>query len=348
LKKRILSILFAVTLILSFGLMTGPVSASPGAPTIDGVIDIGEWGTPLCTETGVFQTVTVYAYATTDALYLAFDTGDTTDERGEAGLGVLDWNIGLVGSDMTVPWRYALRTKISPDESWGVAWSAIDNGYYGCWEDTWNPNPAPLDKYWEIPAGLEMVTSFNTGLRVTEFKVPMSIMFDGTHGWDGLSAGDVLLLGGTFQGEDDLGHSEMLWWPTGINHSDAGTYAEVTVPAGAATVTTDVVEDIIQITIDPTSFNFGQLRQGQCAVPQPLTITSGSNMDIVVGASTISPFYSAALSIGTADDWELVNDWADDVVQGGTLNTNLKVCVPVSWDAGIETGTIIFWAEATP
>ncbi len=227
-KKKILSVLITVALILSFGLMAAPVAAAdPGTPTIDGDISPGEWGESLCTGVGEHQSVTVYAQATTDALYLAFDVSDKTDNRGGDGIDVLDWNVGLVGDMTSHPWRYVLVSKIYPDGSWGDSWDAIDNGYFGSWADT------QKDGYYShIPIGLEMVTSFATGNRVTEFKVPMSLMFDGAHGWDGPSAGDVLLLGGDISGEDaDGGNFEQyVNWPTGLDFGDADTYASILVP----------------------------------------------------------------------------------------------------------------------
>jgi hypothetical protein len=122
----------------------------------------------------------------------------------------------------TEEWGMPLCT--AHDNSWGDSWDVID-GYHGSWGDTWNPN-----YYSHIPEGIEMVTSFGTGHRVTEFKIPMSLMFDGEHGWNGPSGGETLLLGGTFSGEDSQGTFDMLWWPTGIDHSQEGTYATTEVP----------------------------------------------------------------------------------------------------------------------
>jgi len=146
---------------------------------------------------------------------------------------------GLVGAEFSplacgeggAPWRYVLVTKVYPDNSWGTSWSEIDNEYYGSWGDTWNPN-----YYSPIPEGIEMVTSLGTGRRVTEFKVPLSVMFDGEHGWNGPSGGETLLLGGTFSGETFLGIDslvifDMLWWPTGINHCIEETYATYKLPS---------------------------------------------------------------------------------------------------------------------
>jgi len=212
-------------------------------PTIDGVLSPGEWGEPLCTATGAawgypgVQSITVYAYATLEYLYLAFDTSDATDNRNASGLDVLDWNVGLVGSEpapnsrdpsLPFPWRYAVVSKVSPDNYW-EEYSKIDNGYYAAWRDTWAL--AEIGQYhFTIPEGIEMATSFETGKRVTEFKVPMSIMFDGEHGWEGPNPGDVLLLGGTFSGEDTNGENfEMVWWPEGWNDKYEETFAKYTI-----------------------------------------------------------------------------------------------------------------------
>ncbi len=192
-------------------------------PTIDGELSDGEWGEPLGTAVSPsgISTVTMYAHATMDALYLAFDTNDATDNRGEQGLDVLDTNIGLVGDDVKLPWRYVLVTKVDPDYSWGDSWDAID-GYHGSWADTWDDPPY----YHHIPAGIEMVTSFATGYRVTEFKVPISIMFDGKHGWEGPNGGETLLLAGTFS---DFDNADMTFVPQDIDHGKAETYIRITI-----------------------------------------------------------------------------------------------------------------------
>ncbi len=217
-EKTTATLLIAIFMISTFAVAT--VIAE--VPIIDGVFSTEEWGTPLGTavDEDNIHTVTMYAHATMDALYLAFVTNDATDNRGGSGLDVLDFNIGLVGDEVKLPWRYVLVTKIYADSGWGDQWDAIDHGYYGSWADTW------ITGYYSyIPAGIEMVTSFATGYRVTEFKVPMSIMFDGEHGWEGPNGGETLLLAGTSSGE-----VKNAFVPQGIDHGDETTYATIEIP----------------------------------------------------------------------------------------------------------------------
>lgn len=351
--KKKLSILIALVMAISLCLTPAVASANPGAPIIDGVIGVDEWGTPLCTTTGAAwgypgdQSITVYAYVTVDALYLAFDTSDMTDNRVGGSLDVLDWNIGLVGSDFappSYPWRYVLVTKVSPDTSWGDSWDAID-GYHGSWGDTWN---IPVSYYSHIPEGIEMVTKFAPN-RVTEFKVPMSVMFDGEHGWDGPNAGDVLLLGGCYTGEDAEGSFEQLWWPTGIDHGNAGTYATYTLPPNTTVGLTADVEDIVAIDVTPTSIDFGILKPGQTSGACDITVANIGTHTIDVDAKVYEAglFYDN-LELKCGENWNLWSYWGnviDNLAMDDSETIYTRLPVPSGFTpGGEETATLLFLA----
>jgi len=367
--KKLVGVLLTVAVAVSLMVVPAVASANPGAPTIDGVIGVGEWGDSLCVKSDYGESVTVYAIATTEALFMAFDSTDNLDERAvedttSGANDVLDWNVGLVGSDMTnVPWRYALRTKAQSDNSWGGFFSTIDEleetgrVYRGCWEDTENPNLP--DYYYPIPAGLEMVTSFDTGHRVTEVKVPMSLMFDGEHGWDGPNAGDVLLLGGLNVVEPDAWPGEWQWdhghlfWPEGIDHGNADTYAEVTIQANTAVGLTAETSNITAINVDPTSIDFGTITPGTPNDGDTITVENigGVTVDVDAYLDPMTTTVFNYLKLGGVPSPGYCGDWADYIISGlkPSLNQTLttQLVVPETYSGkGIEIATLVFEATA--
>ncbi len=245
---------------------------------IDGSLADEAWSAPEFTAT--FGTsphsVDVYGWATADAFYFAFASEDTTvDHRGNTQTGadnVLDINIGLDGD--SAPYRYAIRSKAQADAGW-AEYSEIDcdNGdcYFASWEDVYNQNPAP-GNYWEIPASIEMTTSFATGYRVTELRIPTALLFDGDNGWEN-AAGSEIRIAGTFQSNDG-DDVEWIFFPDGINHGDAGTYHTMNVtqslpPSPADTGGPTNVDDNCD-TAPVVTFS-DSIAAGSC--PQAFTIT---------------------------------------------------------------------------
>ncbi len=337
-KKKILSVMLVVTLILSFGLMAAPaMAASPGSYSTD-MGKVGWGGTPFnITDSeglnwGPLEVDVTYAdgqaifvitppvafnpeSSENDNFWLLFDTDNNDAE---------DFQVGYNTKEPGYTW---------PENPTGHWFSKSNGSGYQLIPDDWSTSAA---------SGLDQFTA----------TIPVSYL--GGPGSDyGFQIGLVKYVH-VDDWDDEWGDSadwyayDQVWSTLAFIFVPlpSADYQLETVPNPEVIVVTEVVEDIIQISIDPTFFDFGQLRQGQCSVPQPLTITSGSNMDIVVSTSTESPFYTKSLSVGTEAGWDLVNDWSSVIAQGGTLNTNLKVCIPDPWDAGIEKGTIIFWAEA--
>jgi len=136
-----------------------------------------------------------------------------------------------------------------------------------------------------------------------------------------------------------------------------------TTPAGAYTVAAELVDlslepvadplastvesfnlgSLTQISLDPTSLDFGRVLPGRSSEAKTVNITNEGNTGIKVDAETASAFYIEALTIdGTA-----VNDWlSPPIAQDGVYPASLVVTVPDPYAAGPQTGTIIFWAEA--
>ena len=114
-------------------------------------------------------------------------------------------------------------------------------------------------------------------------------------------------------------------------------------------ITTEVLPDLIQISITPTSLNFGSLRPGESSRAETVTITNEGSVQTTITASTTSVFYNAALTI---DESVLGNlgSWSQSIAKKGDQEDSYAaslVVTPPSGYSGIQTGTIIFWAEAT-
>jgi len=108
---------------------------------------------------------------------------------------------------------------------------------------------------------------------------------------------------------------------------------------------TEVLADLISISIDPTSLNFGPVYRGQSSDIEGVTIENTGTVSVDVSATTDSPFYQVALTLSG----DSVDQWGVTMAYGASSHVvDAQVNVPSDWPAGFETGTIIFWAEATP
>lgn len=123
---------------------------------------------------------------------------------------------------------------------------------------------------------------------------------------------------------------------------DASTFATYTIPGAATTATTEIPEDLIQISVSPPTLDFGEVYRGQSSASLPLEIANTGSVLVNVSTSTGSAFYQAALTI----DGVSVVTWNDTIASPGSIFPSAQVTVPSDWASGIETGTIIFWAEA--
>lgn len=235
------------------------VSALRGNPALAAGIavdgDLSDWndGLLVATKTGSNESVDVYAYGDCDMLFLGFEHsgGDAgNDYRGDTVTGadnVLDFNLGLEGSTQSRTWRWALRSKANQANE---AHDLLD-GFYASWEDTHNPKDASEQPptYYDIPDGVQMVTDFSSGNRVTEVGIPMELLFDGEAEWDSpidsASEDDDLLLAGLALSTGDAWSAgDALFFPDGWDSNDISTYQNVPIdcapePVGGMTAPTN-------------------------------------------------------------------------------------------------------------
>lgn len=186
-------------------------------------------------------------------------------------------------------------------------WSVPDISYWSYEWGVWNC---------EVP-GFEAEKGRNVGFTHYNFRIPLGcIEFDPSYGLNFLTC------------------------------TGAGIGDWVSVSTGAVDMTTNVSGDLICITVNPSSVDFGEVYPGDCSTSL-ITITNCGSVDVDLSASTDSDFYNDNLLIDGIDghSWAPVNTWSAIVDEGGNYRTYLKICVPHDYPAGVETGTLIFWAE---
>ncbi len=129
----------------------------------------------------------------------------------------------------------------------------------------------------------------------------------------------------------------------------------------------DVVEmtasspgEIIGISVDPTSVDFGSLIPGSVSDPMIVTVTNTGNIDENFSASltniSVPDIYTTGLvmevynvsgilmSVGSVSEWTSF----DGVTPDGSRSPGMVLEMPSGTPAGTYTATLIFWAEATP
>ena len=196
--------------------LTCPIAA----PVVDGVVNAGEW--EGCTElslTGDKGTACIIAYP--DYMYVLYQLNDPTDDRalpsspGNDKLGIninpdptqpLGWGkpydiVFQTGSDP------AAFTTPSPDEPGS---SGLSDG----WETEWVIGNDQLP----LPASVQTMTPAYAGLRISEWRIPLSSI-------SGLVSGSILKVGGGADIE-----SGSYSFPTTLNWADPyGTFVDIIV-----------------------------------------------------------------------------------------------------------------------
>ena len=236
-------IIIAMLLALSFSLVTAvPVSAA-GTPTIDGVIDAGEWDGAL--EIPVASSMgTVKLLASTDYLYVLFDVIDTTDARlGQnlVGNDKIGLNINPTdGGPWGKPYDIVFQTGADPAAFTTTTPPGISSGMSDGWYTEWVVEGVQYD----LPEDLETMTLYGGGTRISEWKVPLATIDP--------SMGDTLLVGGAC---DNLGPTEPAGgsyiYPVGLVWANASTY--VGYWYGVKNLDTGLYYTTIQAAIDAAS-----------------------------------------------------------------------------------------------
>ncbi len=183
----------------------GPLEA---VPTIDGVIDIGEWDRAAVIDVAS-NMGTVRVMADTGYLYVLFDVVDSTDARlGENILGNDQISINVNPTDGgSWGFPYDLIFETSADLPWNPK---IDSGTIDEWNTRWFPNNAQGN----LPTDLQSVTTYSGGKRITEWMLPLAS-----------SLGGVLQLGGAV----DVGDGSSYVYPIGLYWAVPSTFFHLSV-----------------------------------------------------------------------------------------------------------------------
>jgi len=241
--SKFLGVGLALVLVLSFGLVTAVPAAASGTPTIDGVIDTGEWDgaveIPVKDEMG-----TVKLLASTEYLYVLFDVIDTTDAReGEnlVGNDKIGLNINPTdGGPWGKPYDIVFQTGADPDAFTTTVPSGISSGMSDGWYTEWVVEGVQYD----LPEDLETMTLYSGTKRISEWKVPLATIAP--------AMGDTLLVGGAC---DNLGPTEpaggSFKYPPDLDWGDVATYVEYSFIV--ENETTGLYYQTIQLAIDAAS-----------------------------------------------------------------------------------------------
>ena len=314
--------------------MAAPVmAAAPSPPTVDGVVSGGEWdgATVIPTADGVS---TVSVLADTDYMYVLFQVADSTDARvpGENiyGNDQTSININPTPGDTNwgMPCDIILQTGADP-----AAWGGTSSGETDGWETDWEIAGTQL---LALPADLETKTIYSGGTRISEWKVPLATINP--------ASGDILDVAGTA----NIGDGNSYCYPPELNDNvpanwgDLSIFVDILVRGGTSVGAVIVIpEDLIQISVSPLTLDFGSVYRGQSSAAIGMEITNTGSVPVLVSTSTGSAFYQAALTI----DGVSVVTWNDTIAFPGSISPDAQVTVPSDWPAGMESGTIIFWAE---
>jgi len=137
------------------------------------------------------------------------------------------------------------------------------------------------------------------------------------------------------------------WNPTAfLFETDLVAYDDTN--ASSFEATTEVLGDIISISVSPTSIDFGQVNSGTCSSAIWMGITNTGSASVNLSASSSSQFYNDCLQLDASGYQSIVNWAVTGLGVDNTWEPAPKVCIPAGYPAGTYTGTIVFWAEATP
>lgn len=202
-------------------------------PTIDGVIDAGEWDgflwfdetlTNFPYTNPVDMAIKIYMMNDCDNLYIALDIPDTFDMRShpeaeEGGSDTFGLNIGVEGDEASYRRVLQFNTARYPNNpEKREDWTELD-GYLALWSvaindvnGPWGPDTENLP----IPEGVQSKTIFDETHRVQEIAIPLSDL--------DVSLGDVIRVGGCIRAAEFGGYNFHALYPEGLDWGVASTY----------------------------------------------------------------------------------------------------------------------------
>lgn len=348
--KKKLSILIALVMAISLCLAPAVTQAAdPGTPVIDGIASSTEWQEATVIQvTGDMGTVKVIAYP--DYLYVLFIVRDSTDARlGEntKGNDKIGFNINPTdGGEWGKPYDIVFQTGADPAAFTTVPPGGVSSGLSDDWETEWVVDGVQLD----LPDDLvtKTIYDYNAGVRISEWKVPLATINP--------SPGTTLLVGGACDnlhvvgGDQGSGYS----FPPTLDWADpSGTFVDILVNGNTVVGLAAEVEDIIAITVTPTSIDFGSITPGTAVVGTTISVENIGQVTVSVHADLdqAGPVFQYLYLNGidkTSGAWTSGDLGMTNMVPTSNVNCSTVLDVPATYSAqGSETATLIFLATAT-
>ena len=337
-KKRIFSVLFALVLVLTLGLMTvAPVAAGEVATLLSSTGAIG---------TSNADTIIVEVPAGTtlgqiDSIawseYLIQGYPPHVDIMLDGVGGPLDGT-----PDEALVFEYAVNghTGDSPP-----TYGALTGAWYQTFSDDAN-GPAVIDGAalaW-LATGLPGGTPATTPIAHADATNNQEFVLGTLADWQaGLVVteidADTIVLQLEIEVDNYITDCVAL-----VNNIVLGYSGEV----GPVEMTVSSPGEIIAISVSPTSVSFGDLVPGTASGPQLVTVTNTGNVEEDFTATIENPsvpdVYTTGLTINAAP----VGTWAPTgVAVAASEGASLVLTMPSGTPAGTYTATLVFWAEMT-
>ncbi|MBA7713862.1 hypothetical protein ES703_122872 [subsurface metagenome] len=104
------------------------------------------------------------------------------------------------------------------------------------------------------------------------------------------------------------------------------------------------VPDIVAISVDTPSIDFGDLLPGATSAPFVITVSNVGSVAVDITTSVTGDFFIANLYLGE----ELATAYVDSIAVEGSIEPSATVEVPSDQSAGKITGSLTFEAKASP
>jgi hypothetical protein len=348
--RKLVSILFALVLVLSMTLMMAvPAAAATLSPTV----------TFIKGGTGTAVPTTVGSHSGSGSAKLATISGD---DRGMVRFEFAPGELTLDELTTLGYWEY-VTTRENPLDVFIDIWLDFDgdgdadaNDYPGYMQaepyytvgaaglDTWTQIDA-MDLMWSTYAGPDDPYHAPT---IPEFQA--NVHAPCVHGYDmadwtnGVDFGPLSIL------RIDIRVGYGGTWANFTGYADDIVINDYTQGFESSVSLTVDVPDIVAISVNPTVIDFGTLNPGQTSSVESITVTNIGTHKVDVDADVYEAglFYDN-LQLWTTGGWSF-RSWpviVDDLVMGDSKVLETRLPVPSTYTpSGSETATLIFTASA--
>lgn len=302
-------------------------------------IDVTDDGTHI-TWTIDYPLVTPYDEPTQGTGSMVVGLVIALDGDGEGPAFQIHNNDGCVQPPETYPWGTWL---MSP-------WGSIDDGSFFGWHSSdpeWNTLVSELD--WVSCTG-ERYNDVNPD-GVFTISIDKSVLGNDFHWALNLAIGSGFY--STYLTYEQMACPQAnpgpsFNWATPLVDDVAKNYeyAELAIPDPDATVTLSatVEAQFVSINVDTTTVGFGTIVEGESSSIQTVTVINTGNVDVTVTADIDDAFYQDCLKIDGAPYVDLTGWELGTIIADKTCSLQL---VDVH-GAGTHSGTLVFWAIASP